>query len=322
MLAPTTRHSSICGLGEGVVDSTDDKEEDQVMAVPGHQRAHQILASAEDELATAFRRAEASFQHMGDRGDARESAVRSFLTDQLPARFVVTAGEVMDAAGNVSGQTDVVIYDGLNTRPLFTTNGVALLPAEALLATIEVKSKLDKSETDKAVAGMVKLRRLRPWDAPWSSARRNGRAADDMLPRLFTTIFGFTTDLVEPTWPTNEMSRLRASCAASSLPTAHIDRLVVLDRGVLLPSAGRAYIPDSGGGILGLWFFQLVSFLSREVARREPFPWDSYKLSERGSWRHVAEEIDDAPTVERATSINRVRARRHRNKNLGRIETD
>jgi hypothetical protein len=151
MLAPTTRHSSICGLGEGVVDSTDDKEEDQVMAVPGHQRAHQILASAEDELATAFRRAEASFQHMGDRGDARESAVRSFLTDQLPARFVVTAGEVMDAAGNVSGQTDVVIYDGLNTRPLFTTNGVALLPAEALLATIEVKSKLDKSETDKAV---------------------------------------------------------------------------------------------------------------------------------------------------------------------------
>jgi hypothetical protein len=257
---------------------------------------------------------------MGDRGDARESAVRSFLADQLPARFVVTAGEVMDAAGNVSGQTDFVIYDGLNTRPLFTTNGVALLPAEALLATVEVKSKLDKSETDKAVGGMVELRRLRPWDAPWSSARRNGRAADDMLPRLFTTIFWFTTDLVEPTWPTNEMSRLRASCAASRLPTVHIDRLIVLDRGVLLPSAGTAYIPDSGGGILGLWFFQLVSFLSREVARREPFPWDRYKLSERGSWRHVAEKLDDAPTVERATTTMRLRARRHRNRNLGRIQ--
>ena len=132
------------------------------MTVPGHQRTHQILASAEDELAAAFRRAEASFQHMGDRGDARESAVRSFLTDQLPARFVVSAGEVMDAAGNVSGQTNVVIYDGLNTRPLFTTNGVALLPAEALLATVEVKSKLDKSETDKAAGGMVIPGVLRP----------------------------------------------------------------------------------------------------------------------------------------------------------------
>lgn len=303
-------------------DCTDDEEEDYVMAVPGHQRTHQILASAEEELAAAFRKAEASFQHMGDRGDARESAVRSFLTDQLPARFVVSAGEVLDAAGNVSGQTDVVIYDGLNTRPLFTTNGIALLPAEALLATVEVKSKLDKSETDKAVGGMVKLRRLRPWDAPWSSARRKGRAADDMLPRLFTTVLGFTTDLVESTWPTNEMSRLRASCAASRLPTAHIDRLVVLDRGVLLPSAGTAYIPDSGGGILGLWFFQLVSFLSREVARREPFPWDRYKFSERDSWQYVAEKLDDAPTVERATTTQRVRARRNRNRNLGHEEAD
>lgn len=295
-------------------------EEDYVMTVPGHRRTHQILASAEDELTAAFRKAEASFKHMGDRGDARESAVRSFLTDQLPARFAVSAGEVMDAAGNMSGQTDVTIYDRLNTRPLFTTNGVALLPAEALLATVEVKSKLDKSETDKAVGGMVKLRGLRPWDAPWSSARRNGRAADDMLPRLFTTIFGFTTNLVEPTWPTSEMARLRESCAAAGLPTAYIDRLVIIDRGVLLPSAGMAYIPDSGGGILGLWFFQLVSFLSREVERREPFPWDRYKFSERDGWQSVAEKLDDAPTVRRATTTQRIRARRSRNENSGHEE--
>jgi hypothetical protein len=110
------------------------------------------------------------------------------------------------------------------------------------------------------------------------------------------------------------MSRLRASCAASSLPTAHIDRLVVLDRGVLLPSAGKAYIPGSGEGVLGFWFFQLISFLSREVARREPFPWDRYKFSERDSWRYVAETVDDAPTVERATTAQRAKARKSRNR--------
>ncbi len=250
---------------------------------------------------------------MGDRGGARESAVRSFLSDQLPTRFAISSGEVMDAAGNNSGQTDVVIYDSLNTRPLYVTDGVALLPAETLLATVEIKSTISKTEIEKAVGGMNRLRTLRPWDAPWSAARRDGHPADDGLPRIFTTVFAFATDLAKSNWPTNEMLRLRECCAAAGLPTAYFDRLIVLDRGVLLPSTGTVYAPTNEKGALGSWFFQLVSFLSREAARREQFPWDRYRLDERDSWLRVAEKIDDAPVATRATESDRLKARKDRN---------
>ena len=46
---------------------------------------------------------------------------------------------------------------------------------------------------------------------------------------------------------------MAASCGSRLMWLAAV---VVLDRGVFLPLAGMAYIPDSGGGVLGPWFFQ------------------------------------------------------------------
>lgn len=283
--------------------------------VPGHQKAHELMAASEQELWAAFQKAE-QFRQMGDRGDIREHRLTTFLRDQLPSRYSVVSGEVIDAGGNQSGQIDILILDGANTRPLVTSGDVAMVPAEAVLATVEVKTRLTKAETAKAVSGMVKLRTARPWDAPWAPARRGGSGAEDKLPRIFTTLFAYDSDLVASTWARSEIARARGCAVDAGLPTEYLDRLVVLSRGILIPAAGGAYRPNDERGVLGLWFFQLMSFLSREVSRREAFPWDRYKLHERGSWTKAADSVYDAPLAERATASKRLRARKRRNRHI------
>lgn len=287
---------------------------EEIQVVPGHARAEKLLQAAEQRLLLAFREAEASFKHMGDRGGAREAAVRAFLGDQLPSRFAVRQGEVMDAAGNTSGQTDILIYDSANVRSLTEAEGVVLLPAEALLAVVEVKSSLNKAEVDRVAAAAAKLCTLKPWDAPWTTARKAGEHADDGMPRIFATLFAFKTDLVEATWAEAEMNRIRTSCKDNDLPTAHLDRVVVLGRGMLIPSAGSAFTVRDDASVIGQWFYQLASFLARETDRREAFPWDRYRLPHRGAWVKVAEPLDDAPQVERATTVARLRSRNERNR--------
>jgi hypothetical protein len=46
--------------------------------VPGHQRARELKSASEDELWSAFRKAD-QFRQMGDRGDVREERLTRFL---------------------------------------------------------------------------------------------------------------------------------------------------------------------------------------------------------------------------------------------------
>lgn len=279
--------------------------------VPGNERTRKLMLASEDELWAAFKKAE-EFAQMGDRGDVRENRLASFLQEQLPTRYSVVSGEVIDAEGNQSGQTDILIFDGANTRPLFTSGDVAMLPAEALLATVEVKSKLNKLETGRSTDAMVKMRALKPWDAPWAVARQGGAAAVDGLPRIFATLFAYDTDLVASTWAETEMGRVRGCAETSKLAPQYLDRVVVLTRGILLPGSGRAYVAAEERGALGLWFLQLVAFLSRETARREAFPWERYMWQEGRLWKSVADPAAELGAQRRASASERSKARETR----------
>lgn len=282
------------------------------MQLSGDHRMQALMRESENELWAAFRRG-SQFANMGDRGTVRETALIKFLKDQLPARFASISGEVVDGDGSQSGQTDVLIYDRLNTQPLVRSGAINILPAEALLATVEVKSRLTKDETVKVVEAIRKMRVLRPWDAPWAVARRGGQPADDRMPRIFANLFAYESDLTENSWGATELSRFRTCAQEVGVPTQYLDRLVVLDRGILLPSEGSGCRPTSPQSVLGLWFFQLASFLAREVARRDQFPWERYRWHESGAWTRIDEPILDAPKGQRATASDRLEARKRRN---------
>lgn len=306
------------GAGDPPTDDVEREAEDRlhhvIMATDdtGSVKFSRVLLRAEENLWTSFEQAR-EFAQRGDVGDVREDAVARFLRQRLPSRFGVASGEVVDTAGTQSSQTDILIYDTSLTAPLFhVSHDTVLLPAEALLAAIEIKSTLTKSEVVKCVKGVRTLHALRPWDAPFAvvAGPQGARTADD-LPRILTSIFAYKSDLRSDGWAEAELKRVRTACSDALLPVPCLDRVIVLDRGLLNPSYGRALLTEEKG-TLGNWFFNLINFLSREAPRRRPFPWKDYHNTVGQHWVTAAAPVFDAPSAVRATSSKRLKARKKR----------
>ena len=81
-------------------------------------------------------------EHPTQVGDARETFVADVMRLVLPSGVEIGTGKVIDQFGNESKQIDVVLFD--SRFPKFTIGGSSLYPVEGTLATIEVKSTLDK----------------------------------------------------------------------------------------------------------------------------------------------------------------------------------
>lgn len=261
-----------------------------------------ILARAESRMWTEFGDAGA-FDNTGDIGETRERALAHFLSERLPSRYKVARGEVVDASGAQSGQTDILIYDGSSVTPLLTrSDNLVLLPAEALLATVEVKSNLTAEETRRSVRGLAKLRKLRPYASPWGLVRQGGQHADDGLPTFFSTVFAYSTTIGESNWQTAEIERVRNECANLGVPSQWLDRVVVLSRGVILPSQGRVATFSAEQQVLGLWFYHLMNFLARETGRRAAFPWSIYERGLSPVWNRPLPALEDAPRPKKAST--------------------
>jgi hypothetical protein len=92
-------------------------------------------------------------------GNARELLVALYLEDHLPRRLLIERGELIDEAGNRSGQCDIILADGnIGWR---RSGGQSLIPAEAAIAAIEVKSSLSGGNLDDALAKVARIKRLR-----------------------------------------------------------------------------------------------------------------------------------------------------------------
>ena len=76
-----------------------------------------------------------------------EHAVRDFLRRMLPPRYYVTSGHLIDPAGHISSQLDVIIADGHMLPSLLKTNdGTEFVPASSVFAIGEVKSAYYQSK--------------------------------------------------------------------------------------------------------------------------------------------------------------------------------
>lgn len=249
----------------------------------------QLLDDAEDQLWLGFERARAKV-HRGSRGSSREDALATFLTEQLPARFGVTTGEAVDAGDRRSGQLDVVIYDRNATVPLLAEKSGDLLPAESLLAVVEVKSTLTKEALVQSANAAKAISRLRPYEASFVAPRKDGLAAGDGMHRCQYSIVAFGSDLAKGEWHAAEWKRFTEAMATASVDQDKVDRVLVLDRGMLVPPSQTARLePNGGKGMLREWFLHMTNFLVREAARRPAFDFQAYgRRTTNPSWKKLA----------------------------------
>lgn len=239
------------------------------------------FAAAIDRLGADFK-ASAKTKHTGIKGGEREDALRQFFRDRLPERFGVTSGEVVDLNGNTGPQLDILIYDRHADFP-FNVGSQSILAAEALLASIEVKSKLSAPEVTKCAEAARKLRKLKPHDRELGGSDMGHFKDGKKRARYMHCVFAFETDLTEKKWPHNEVERFDRILGKGHL----IDAAYILDRGLVNFNYRKARAETASGQAITTFYFTVLNFVMREAERRKPTPYDRYVTHDIKSWTDV-----------------------------------
>lgn len=175
-------------------------------------------------------RLRAGMSHSGARGAAAEEILRKFLRASLPGSLGVTVGQVVDADGNFSGQSDVIIYDAQGTPMLFSSveDGQETVPIEGVIAVIEVKSRLQRSDLDQLVSHAAKLKTMsrRAFFPTALSFPVNVYDRTWDVPPVFYSVFAFESDGLY----CNELNELSREVE----PHHRVDNVCALDRGLLV----------------------------------------------------------------------------------------
>jgi len=97
--------------------------------------------SIQNRLNVEYEESKSVLNHPGALGAIREEIVRNILESFLPPLVQIGTGQVIDSAGVLSNQVDIVIAKG--AAPAFRFKGaISAFLYETVLATIEVKSML------------------------------------------------------------------------------------------------------------------------------------------------------------------------------------
>lgn len=102
----------------------------------------------------------AHFQHHGLAGTAREVFVQEMLRPVLTPLVVMGTGKISDHLGTLSRESDVILYSAETLPPLVLAEGFGMYPADASLYSIEVKTRLTKTELRDSITKHRQLRSL------------------------------------------------------------------------------------------------------------------------------------------------------------------
>jgi hypothetical protein len=229
----------------------------------------------------------ADFDHKSIRGDERAACLAKLFRERLPRRFGVEKGEAIDYRDTRTGQLDFIIYDRERCSPIRTGNENLLLPCEALYCVIEVKTRITLNELKTSYAAAGKVRSLKPFKKSFIAARQEGDAANNEEDRCLYVVFGYSSDLANDTgWAKKEYGRLVVAATSAGVTPDCVDRLFVLDRGIINPRK-RAGKWESGNAdsIFLETYLHIMNFLGRESGRRKPVDWQIYGPRSAPGWK-------------------------------------
>jgi hypothetical protein len=128
--------------------------------------------------------------HTGLRGDVAEAALRGLLQALLPSWATVGHGKIIDTQGSQSKQIDVAVYSSFVMPGVLLQGNLdhQLIPVEACINTVEVKTTITASELCKALDNARSVHSLlHKDDIP--------RTARPVTSRPSCALFAFGTDL-------------------------------------------------------------------------------------------------------------------------------
>ncbi len=260
-----------------------------------NEAVESVLQEAEKNLHAAFEKSTKT-AHSGLKGDGRSKYVIDFLEKRLPKAYgFAHKGEAVDYLDSRSGEIDIAIYDKIRNAPL--SDDPIWLPAEALLAVVEVKTTLTREELKNAYLSSLKINSLRPYKRSFTLARSENSdnlkatTPNTLEPlRCFRTIFAYSTNLSDSDWLDAEWARVLEVTREVGCDPALIDRILVLNRGMINPPARQGGEDTAFLSIFHQWFIQLTNFLARENGRRESVDGQTYHKKRIPGWRKLSND--------------------------------
>ncbi|MGE5372133.1 MAG: DUF6602 domain-containing protein [Solirubrobacterales bacterium] len=110
------------------------------------KNVYQAMALADIEAALNRAKNVGVLNHTGEKGYAREIFLQMLLQPYLIPKIGISSGVIINPTCGQSRQVDIILYNKEIIPPIVFTEGRCVVPCEAVLATIEVKSKLTNEE--------------------------------------------------------------------------------------------------------------------------------------------------------------------------------
>ena len=125
-----------------------------------------LFLAKQNELQSALTTSRIVIPHQGEKGAATELHWLSMLASQLPKRYQVRRGMVIDSTGAMSDQIDLIVHDSQYSPLLFESGDVCYVPAESVYAVFEIKPEISKETIQYAGKKAESVRRLHRTSAP------------------------------------------------------------------------------------------------------------------------------------------------------------
>lgn len=101
-----------------------------------------------------------SVQHSGLHGRFKEIFIDELLTPYLDSTMRICTGIAINSDGRQSNQIDIIIYDSDIIPPALLKREAGVIPAESVLATIEIKSKLNARALKQSISNGDSVKEL------------------------------------------------------------------------------------------------------------------------------------------------------------------
>ena len=143
-----------------------------------------------------------TIEHDGTRGRLREIVLTKLIRPFIPPNWEVTTGFLCSSDGSdtsetQSGQEDLIIYDPSFLPAFFSDLEQSIVPVEAAIATIEVKSTVNSAAVNQAVTHADRIQSMHSlWQYEKSKTMKEGFDRD-WIRWPTHNIFGLKTDLTE-----------------------------------------------------------------------------------------------------------------------------
>lgn len=209
-----------------------------------------LFLHLQNQLASRLQSSRAILDHGPATGTATEEGWRRMLEDYLPQRYRVSKGFVIDAAGGLSGEIDLVIHDRQYSPFLLNQDHALYIPAESVYAVFEVKQDLSARTVDYAIAKAASVRRLKRTSIDITHAGGTFKARP-----LFPILAGLLC--LDSTW-TPPLGEPLVERLGVSPEEGRLDLLCALGHGtaeVTYPAAQQAHLDLSAADSALIFFF-------------------------------------------------------------------